>query len=1649
MAAIQSVITHLQGLNFDPGSDLPRQHSQCSVNASNNNNKENNENIQTNNCNDVPRIPSSAPATTEDKENTANTFSVPEYTNDLSRTSTTGSESSNSTVKRYEIEQEPAVDIPTLDVNSTNNDTKTNNNESDNDSDTTADGNLETDNDHYNNHAYNVDGQLDTRRRDSSITPEDTITPSTPALLAELQKVEDQQSNCQPRDIYSKELETEDDHFCLDNSTETLQSKPSGPAVNAPVTLVPSTSIPSSSSSIPAPAPLASSASVPTPMSQHSRRATLESVDLPSVEERPEPTTPAENPSHSRSHSNLHSYPLSHSRHHYTNSQTDSVALQPSAIGSSDPPLFSGVPHSISQPQISIGSKRHTSQSSQTHIRSLSQNTPSSIQSQVQLQATASVAASTASSQQQQQMHYGFPPPGSINASVGISNNSQTSSICGQSTHNYSFQDLVDLDIKSQAVQIGVQQAHLRMLHTTVHANIMYRLCAAIDGFFSTATLRQNHDTTKFASAFQNVIDTSNYLLKDECAIRSAPFSLSLKGHHRRLVESFVTLVKTAPTFVAAALLSMSASDMENFIDGSSFSSSPSSEVYPDVTVLIRTRPLDLLFFTFFPTDVALTQREEYFAQLMLPLITHKRGDNICFAVLDKFMDQEGHTYCKGLELQLLQILQDGSSVIKHDASNKLGDKVDSDGLRSNPISPRPQSPLLSTSETKPTSSVSASSKPLMRRRARTAVGAFPISTNAQGEEDSQLTAIVNKGVESILQFIAMPYNSIIPASILRVLKYVVNKLDTERRRGAILFFMVRYFFGRHITRVITHPERIGMLDKFYISDQARAKLLTAVAQKIQLCVTLFASGADLGNEIIHTHLSAIYSIFEGATMTSAGPSLSNDSENVWGGGETFASPGQVVVVAPSDMVCLYTALFPSFALHQRSSSMNASHHNNMANRNARPSVTSYSTSSSISSSTPGRDCKPPPHYVHENSHVHGHVDSQDETTMLYGPNELDSDESISPHTYSPASPGSPFGPTEDSEWSLEDIKSDLQPVMEELIRRYPYLRHKELGQILYSLRPAKTQAFRVPHPLSEKWQVYRMGEDGTMHEFDYEYFNSMAASTFNECESKRSSVFISDDYIPVPSAYRTQLGIVKGAVERLVAARGTTSLSDSFAGSDNFQWSSAQQLTQLLSSSTQTSAINGNFVASHEYANALACLKRIYTAPGVDAVGVNAHVFSSIARAKEEKVDLAEQQLNDATEKTRPYKLEIVRLRNKCQEIIERIGQFRIKVWYATEVRTSSVWKRARDVSQALTYGNDYVRQNMSVPHRPAAMNSSSIRAQGAPQLRRNSSTSSIASLAEFTFKRLTRRDSAKRHSMVNIGNDRPTNPSTAHSGVGDSGSTNVCTNLLMFAPRELAGKFKLNDKESAATTKWLEGQQVQNFCNGEERIHRFCCEIDDLLKRIMGDALSARKNRGQSMLSGSALFRSDLWSCILELEGASRGSSMHANLKRASMIDITAEALSRNNHHHNKGHRSSMSNVLDVFGSLDTTDYVAAAAASSSTVSKPLLLSTAGFAHRRNASDAGTASANIWDDNIENQSDPSGSGLETKAQNSLEAEELRQKLEQMLLDVQMTLIGLLYTDLGAACFDEGKFLFVIVFSFYDIFTNQEAKLINGCVQQ
>jgi hypothetical protein len=148
--------------------------------------------------------------------------------------------------------------------------------------------------------------------------------------------------------------------------------------------------------------------------------------------------------------------------------------------------------------------------------------------------------------------------------------------------------------------------------------------------------------------------------------------------------------------------------------------------------------------------------------------------------------------------------------------------------------------------------------------------------------------------------------------------------------------------------------------------------------------------------------------------------------------------------------------------------------------------------------------------------------------------------------------------------------------------------------------------------------------------------------------------------------------------------------------------------------------------------------------------------------------------------------------------DIFGRLDRLRDKMWYLADVTNSNTYEDTRNVAQAL--------RNMACPGSMLTQSSSaSVRGRKKPR-----------SLAESILQ-----------------------------------EPEAQTMSIMKAPLEQGGPRKLADEQVDMTKRWFQRFGVDNFCKGEERIHRFCMEI----------RIAASKLVGESMLESPVLWSSELY--------------------------------------------------------------------------------------------------------------------------------------------------------------------------------------------
>ncbi|KAJ5708992.1 Chromatin assembly factor 1 subunit A [Penicillium malachiteum] len=143
-------------------------------------------------------------------------------------------------------------------------------------------------------------------------------------------------------------------------------------------------------------------------------------------------------------------------------------------------------------------------------------------------------------------------------------------------------------------------------------------------------------------------------------------------------------------------------------------------------------------------------------------------------------------------------------------------------------------------------------------------------------------------------------------------------------------------------------------------------------------------------------------------------------------------------------------------------------------------------------------------------------------------------------------------------------------------------------------------------------------------------------------------------------------------------------------------------------------------------------------------------------------------------------------RLQTRVNDLMATLSKVRNKIWYMTDVKNSMRYEDAKHVAMAL--------KNMNNPARLLTNMSEDSR-----------SRSTARSLGGSLFQK-------PEQQVINI----------------------------MKAPNSQGGPKKLSDEQVELTRKWLSHNGIENFCKGEERIHRFCYEVQTSINQLVGETMT-----------------------------------------------------------------------------------------------------------------------------------------------------------------------------------------------------------------
>ncbi|KAF4610421.1 hypothetical protein G7Y89_g15698 [Cudoniella acicularis] len=322
-------------------------------------------------------------------------------------------------------------------------------------------------------------------------------------------------------------------------------------------------------------------------------------------------------------------------------------------------------------------------------------------------------------------------------------------------------------------------------------------------------------------------------------------------------------------------------------------------------------------------------------------------------------------------------------------------------------------------------------------------------------------------------------------------------------------------------------------------------------------------------------------------------------------------------------------------------------------------------------------------------------------------------------------------------------------------------------------------------------------------------------------------------------------------------------------------------------------------------------------------------------------------------------------------ESMMKRLKALRDKMWYVTDVRNSAAYEGARNIAVALKC----MVSQKKVSYLPAT----SLRP-------RNISKSSANN---FLLK------------------------------------TEAQVMDMMAAVEDQGGPNKLSDEQSEKTLRWLSQFGIENFCKGEERIHRFCLEMETCINKLVGDnlmegpvlwsselyyrdkrILDSGRQKGDLFLNGFGSL--NMSGDDLTDPDAGRRSLRNTDFNRPVLRDLRAMSTRNQSQQSFDSGRFSMSRMSTTGDLMDSQDYFGMAS--------PVLTidsSTTFWSPFQTRAQSPTTSIG---------SIRPGTASSTNETVMMKEERASQVKQRFLSDLKQTLTSLLLSDLGTLVFARGS---------------------------
>ncbi|KAI5918826.1 hypothetical protein F4810DRAFT_551029 [Camillea tinctor] len=693
-------------------------------------------------------------------------------------------------------------------------------------------------------------------------------------------------------------------------------------------------------------------------------------------------------------------------------------------------------------------------------------------------------------------------------------------------------------------------------------------------------------------------------------------------------------------------------------------------------------------------------------------------------------------------------------------------------------------------------------------------------------QDTEAATEFYDRAVSELFEIIDDPDATGIPEGVIELGNEILRRLDGRLVDNTRRWFVYKWLFSRWLLTVVIHPESCGMMSEYHITVYGRQKILKHVASRAQqLVMEMLRPHSPVSPPLkIRKHIENILGRFSPTRSPRTARLL--PARSITSLRET-AEVHPYLLISPADLVTLINALFPE----RRPRSAHSG-----SIRSGAPSISGFSTiSQPLSIATSRSNMETASVISMSASSVLSDATTSREPL-------LDSFLGGTPQRYSPPVPdiATAAAANQKKSSNYEDDGYKLRLATHEMIQllgtdavagschpcaeRWAVLFVSADGrslslQMTYDPEDGPEDDSSITSDTDDEESDERPELDNNYHQLrdsilklveDFEIPQGLEESGSRTTFSNRASSlkkYRSKNKVVTPGTsmgsrnpYRVQQEAADNAEPSIASSASSTKTKDLQDESEP-----TPVLVTMLNAASSQSRVQSDFVSAHLYWRTLQQLNAL-TSPSLRKNGF-ATLLNIFSRGPRDSIRRSAAAIEEYDAWLVWLKQSQERHDGLIDTMMKRLKALRDKTWYVTGVLVSKHYEHTRKICSALKI--------MGVPRRRGSHSS-------------NQTPTARSSALNFVY--------LEESQMLD----------------------------LLAASEEQGGPNKLSDDQAEKTRKWLEQSNIQNMCKGEERIHRFCCEIDNCIERLVGDSVSSNP-----VLWSSPLYARDRRS----LEGPTRG--------------------------------------------------------------------------------------------------------------------------------------------------------------------------------